>query len=186
MPSTGFRSPALVGIAGTGTTWTNRTLITADDGSTASCNLTGSSRSMVPRSYGFTEANLPLDATILGIEISVDRSTDFSGIGISDLTVRLRDVDGDLGINQADFQIWPTTLTKRIYGGPENTLGISEAKLVPATFHQTSFGMNFAVVNNDMKTAHTAFVDWIGINIYYSVPASPSRGGMRLGFGLGF
>jgi len=153
--------------SGGGTNWSNPGYITADDFDYASANLggNGNSRSLRGRDYGFT---IPAGATINGIQVSIMRSSSSNSFGnsIDDRNLRLVKNGTVLGNNYASNNDWPTSMAVANYGGPSDLWGTT---WTPAEINNINFGVALSV-ENESGSGRTAFVDYIQITVYYTLP----------------
>ena len=154
--------------SGAGTNWSNPGFITVDDFNYASVNLNDgdNSRFLRGRDYGFT---IPAGATINGIEVSIMRrsSSNAGGNSIDDNTLRLVKGGTAVGNNLASATDWPTTMTAANYGGPTNLWGTT---WTPAEINNANFGVSLSVENESNFSNRIAYVDYIQITVYYTLP----------------
>ena len=112
--------------------------------------------------YGF---NIPLDMTIMGIEVSINRNIDFHNANIIDNVVSLLKDGTIIGENKAMTTTWPTTFTLATYGGATDLWGTT---WLPADINASGFGLALAAVRDNNGTSErTAVVDSIQITVYY-------------------
>jgi len=112
--------------------------------------------------YGF---DIPLDATLTGIEVSINRQAFGPGPGIYDNVVSLVISDTLTGDNKANALSWPYTWGLATYGGPTDLWGTT---LTPAEVNLDSFGVVLAAMRgNNGKTPKPADVDYMQITVYY-------------------
>ncbi|MCX6223378.1 MAG: MBG domain-containing protein, partial [Bacteroidia bacterium] len=190
--SSGTAGPTMAGLAansGSGTAWANLNYISADDGNavTAAISSSGSSQNLHTTGYGFS---IPSNATILGIDVSINRwGSSTSGGGIQDVTVSLLKGGAATGSNKAVTGSWSTTNTTVVnYGGTADLWGTS---WTPAETNATNFGVTLAVENLTTYASRTANVDYIKITVTYDINGTiewytASSGGTLLGSGSPF
>lgn len=121
--------------------WSNPGNITASDDSYAESVLISGETTQILRAttFGFTTSDIPNGATILGIEVGVERSAD--GATFVDLLARLRTGAGQTGDDKADTGTgWPTSDAEVIYGGSSDTWG---AGLSDSDIRDSAFGFDF-------------------------------------------
>lgn len=148
-----------------GTAWTAPANAGASDNAYATAVLAAktSSQYLKASNLGFT---LPVDATVTGIKLEVERKATTSKL--RDLQVRAVK-DGDIGTaERADTaNDWPTADTYKSYGGDGDLWGFT---WTPADINATAFGFVLAAVNQHPTAARTASVDHVRVTVYYTVP----------------
>ncbi len=113
--------------------------------------------------YGF---NIPLNASISGIEVQVKRGASHSG-QIVDYEIRLVNDGVIVGATKAITTTWTTTFTVATYGGPIDLWGTS---WTPDDINKTNFGAVLAAIRtNNGSTPQLAMVDSMKIKVYYEV-----------------
>jgi len=122
--------------------------------------------------YGFT---IPAGATIVGIELRVERrSSSTANGGSDDAGVRL--VKGG-AIQPTDYQTntdYTTTDTVATYGSPSDLWGNT---WTPAEINAANFGAVFAATKpSGAGAAHTIRVDHMSITVYYTMPVVVNPG----------
>jgi len=146
--------------------WVNPGNVGADDGANAS--ITHASFDSPDISYrlkcqGFDFSVIPDGVAIHGIMVEIERHNDAGETG-KDYRVQLLDAAGALaGDNKADIvNNWPTTPTKKQYGGATDTWSASPT---PAMVKDADFG----VVLSAQATSSNAdiYVDYIRITVWY-------------------
>ena len=127
--------------AGAGTVaWAGTGNIGADDGSNATCVLNvQASQYLRGSSFDFAGQSIPGGATITGVEARISRYQTDAGAQ-RDLNVLLADyTDFDpLSLNRAKPDSWPTTETLAVYGGQNDTWGLT---LTKALLETSSFAL---------------------------------------------
>ena len=118
--------------------------------------------------FGFTATDIPVGATIDGIEVSIYRYAT-SADGATDSALYMRDSTGQVGDNEASATEWPGSVTEKVYGGSEDMLGttLDQADIVASTF-----GIDLSV-QNSIGVYHTVQVDFIRIRVYYTHEPPP-------------
>lgn len=149
--------------------WTNPGNITADDGSVASCSLTGGTDSnrLKATNFGFT---IPGNATILGIESVIQRRQQ-TGSSIQDVFqgVQILKAGNTAGTGKNQAGTWSTTMTDISYGGAADLWGTT---WTPAELNNSGFGVSLRVTDS---IATVAEVDVITITVTFTVPFIPRR-----------
>ena len=168
-PLSATQSPtAAANIGTTGTGWSASTVARAlvVDGSEA--NLTnalpanGTSMLLVLTGFNF---NIPADATITGVAVSVTRrSTASSGEFVRDATIELVGAFGT-STSLASADAWPATHAVASYGGSSTLWGVA---LTPTDVNAANFSVAIAAQNIDPDAAHNAHVDGATVTIYYT------------------
>lgn len=111
------------------------------------------------------DGNPPDGATIDGIEISIERSTDGGGGVVVDAVVRLVKAGTVVGDNKASGLAWPTTDGTATYGGAADLWGTT---WTAAEVKATNFGVVLSAQEN-LGLTTVARVDAILVTIYYTV-----------------
>lgn len=128
---------------GVGTAWGNPGNIGADDGSNATCILSGSgqgSQYLRASNFNFAGQSIPSEAVITGIEARIARYQTDAGV-ISDLDVYLADyTDNDpLSLSRGKYgAAWPTSEVVQDYGAQNDTWGLT---LTKALLETTTFAL---------------------------------------------
>ena len=170
-PLSATQSPTVAANIGTtGTGWSASTVARAlvVDGSETNLTnaLPASGASMLLTLTGFN-FNIPADATVTGVAVSVTRrSTSSSGPFVRDATIELVGAFGTSS-SLASADAWPATHAAASYGGSTTLWG---ANLAPADVNAASFGLAIAAQNTDPDAAHNAHVDGATITVYYTEP----------------
>ena len=156
-------------IAGTGANnadagnvaWSSPGNITADDGTRASCTLTGNtSQYLHATNFGLS---LPAGATVLGVEVRVQRSVAIF-TSSKDHTIQLIKGGTRSGDNKADTSTnWPTSDTNADYGGPSDLWGLS---LSESDVEASNFGVAIRAQNSASGATR---VDAVWIRVTYAV-----------------
>lgn len=154
--------------SGVGTNWSNPGFITADDFNYATVNLADGddSRYLRARDYGFT---IPAGATINGIQVSIMRrsNSNAGNNSIDDNILRLVKSGTSVGNNYASGNDWPTSMAVANYGGPTDLWGTT---WTPAEINNVNFGVALSVENESNFSNRIAYVDYIQITVYYTLP----------------
>lgn len=121
--------------------------------------------------FGFGLGDIPLGATIDGIEAKVEGHGEVAGkIGAS--AVYLRKTAGQVGDNKAGLDFWGINDSDFEYGGAADDWN---AGLVDTDIRSVNFGLDFSAANIDNANAVFAYVDCISIRVYYTVAAAHKR-----------
>jgi hypothetical protein len=122
--------------------------------------------------YGFT---IPAGATIVGIELRVERRSSSTGNGGSD-DAGVRLVKGG-AVQPTDYQTntdYTTTDAVATYGSPSDLWGNT---WTPAEINAANFGAVFAATKpSGAGAAHTVSVDHMEISVYYTMPVVVNPG----------
>jgi hypothetical protein len=160
-------------------------------GQNAGMNLSSRINSSTPRitnylqgtGYGF---DIPLDATINGLTVTINRQA--GGSGIRDNEVSLVVENAIQTTNKADTNTnWPTSLSDVNYGGTNDLWGTS---ISAAQINSANFGVVLSARNTSNSNRSIA-VRFIKITVTYTVPGSlnwytVSSGGTVIGTGSSF
>lgn len=148
--------------------WSNPGNITADDGSNAEATASSDVQThyLKATSFGFS---IPTDATVDGIEVTIDRHCDFDSLQryTLDNIVRLVISGSVSGDNKADTaNKWPTTPTTKSYGGASDLWGLGSVS--PSTLNASNFGVVLSAdVYQGIVDTH-ARVDYIQVTVHYT------------------
>ena len=165
------RTPAAAGnctaIAGTGANWTNPGNAFSPNDTYATVNVDGTtSDALQCLNYGFT---IPAGATILGIEVNIERKSNSTANGGSnDASVRL--VKGGVvgGSNLATATIYGTGDKIEAHGSATQLWGQT---WTPADINAANFGVQYTGTKPSAAGgAHTLSIDQIQIVVTYSQP----------------
>ncbi len=154
-------------VSGVGTVnWSNPGRITANDGlnATATINIvTNTTKYLQGTNYGFA---IPTDATINGIEVSIERKSSASTLGLSvnDNVVKLIKAGTIVGDNKKLTADWLTAMTVANYGGGADLWGTT---WTPSEINASDFGVALSV-NTDAILNRTASVNYIQVTITYT------------------
>lgn len=150
-------------------TWSSVLNAEASDDSRATASLT-ETQSHYLKGLFCDWAEPPADgATIDGIEISIERSTDGGGGVVVDAVVRLVKAGTVVGDNKASGLAWPTTDGTATYGGAADLWGTT---WTAAEVKATNFGFVISVQEN-LGLTTVARIDLITAKLYYT----PAAGG---------
>ena len=132
--------------------------------------------------YGFA---IPADASITGIEVSINRMSDSPNPNVMDNVVRLVKAGVIVGDNKANsVDAWPITLTIATYGGITDTWGTT---WTPLDINSPDFGVVLAAVrDNNGNNSRSAVVDTMQITVYYGYTTTTSvdcEGGASIMYG---
>jgi len=168
-PLSATLSPTAAANVGTfGTGWSASTVARALVVDGSETNLTnalpagGTTMLLVLTGFNF---NIPDDATITGVAVSVTRrSTASSGAFVRDAAIELV---GGFGTSTslASADAWPATHAAASYGGSSTLWGES---LTPVDVNAANFGIAIAAQNTDPDAAHNAHVDGATVTVYYT------------------
>jgi hypothetical protein len=112
--------------------------------------------------YGFA---LPPDASIVGIEVTVNRMASNNNPAISDNAVRLVKGGIPVGANRALADSWSTSLATAAYGGPTDLWGET---WTAADINSDTFGVALSAIrDNNGNNNRIAIVDSMQISVYY-------------------
>lgn len=104
---------------------------------------------------------IPLDATITGVTVSVERSSNTLN-GTQDSSVRLVKGGAISGNDKASGSLWPTSDAVATYGSATDLWGLT---LTPTDINSSGFGV---VINASAALASTAQIDYVSITIDYT------------------
>lgn len=120
--------------------------------------------------FGF---DIPLTATILGVEVEVTRyQNDAMGGDIEDDKIRLvlpgpgMDPEIPSPDNKALAGSWPTSSTAQVYGGATDLWGFTA--ITPLEVSSTPFGLYLKVKENGSGMSSDAIVDQVSITVHYN------------------
>ncbi len=148
---------------GSAATWSSLGNIGAQDGNNVLVTLSGGGVSsyLKANNFGF---NVPLGATILGIQVDIWRSASV-GSAIKDSEVKIVKADGSIGSkNQALPSTWSAGNTQQTYGGTSDLWDVKTWQ--PSEINSPNFGAVIAVTNT-AGLSRTAKVDAIQITVTY-------------------
>lgn len=134
----------------------------------------------------YFDFDIPLTATIVGIEAKVERHCSIAN-GFTDLTVRLMQASTVyIGDDKPNAALWPTSDAVRSYGGPSDHWN---AGVTPAIANGSEFGLMIAVISG-LGEGEEARIDAISMIIYYTLPGGASgsaqrKTNMMVGMGIG-
>lgn len=145
---------------------------------TAVLLLTQISNYLMATNFNF---NIPLDATITGVTLSCERSSNTLN-GTQDSSVRL--VKGGVisGNDKASASLWPTADAVATYGSSTDLWGLT---LTPTDINASNFGV---VINAVATLASTLQIDYISLTVDYTGSNQPGNRirNMSGGDGLSF
>lgn len=148
------------------TAWSNSSNITSVGSPYATVTLTpgSSSNYLKATSYGF---NIPLSATIDGIEVKIDRKGEQNlGFGFRDDVLKL--VKGGVisGDDKSSSNTYPTTLSTKTYGANNDKWGLS---WTAADINASNFGVVLSTKSNLIISTLTASVNSIQVIVHYTI-----------------
>lgn len=130
----------------------------SDDSRSTSILLLGQlSRYLKVTNFNF---NIPLDATITGVTVSIERSTDTLN-ATHDNSVKLVKSGVISGNEKAVANLWPTSDATATYGSATDLWGLT---FTPTIINASDFGV---VVSAIADLAGTAQIDYISIAVDY-------------------
>jgi hypothetical protein len=160
-----------VGTIGT-VTWVNPGNISQLDSAPATATMFGrvTTHYLQGTQYGF---NIPTDATIRGIELTVTRRVSDHNAGLVDYAVRLVKDGEIMGENKAiTTTVWTTVFTSVVYGGPLDLWG---SVWTPDDVNDPDFGAALSVNRtNNGSNDRVAEVDSMQLTVYYGYDAAVS------------
>lgn len=160
----GPNNPSTFDQEGPGTSWTNPSNVQTQNNiyATISVDNTVVVKSLRAMNYGFS---VPTTATINGIEVFVERQAQVTS-RITDSTVYLIKGSTTQAVNKADtVTFWADQDVIAIYGAPSD---LWSTTWTPAEINSTGFGVAFRPQQTVDSTPVTAYVDWIGVVVYYT------------------
>lgn len=167
MHDTGWLTPsAAVVIADGSSTWSNPNNSFASDNVYVTSSISSYQYSDTLRVSGFA-ANIPENATILGIEVQIERKGSSSSYGIADYRVQLFNGTTRTGENKASGTTWSTSDTVASYGSAST---LWNAGITIAQANSLATGIDFAARNTSTMLSRTASVDQVRIRYTYSLP----------------
>lgn len=177
-----YRSPTVSLVNSSGNTWTNPNNAFTADNSYANSSYTATSTSSTSQNLalrGFNY-NIPLSATILGIEVQIDRaaSHDTNDNYSRDVSVRIvrNTVAPANRANTTDN--WPTTRTTATYGSSTDLWGTTStgtgasAPFTAADINLANFGVIIMVTSSAIGSPRTTVDSYVynaRIKVYYTV-----------------
>lgn len=161
MASTGATAPG----AASGTGWTTASNALAADAAYATYSITpaGSSNVLQLTEFGFA---IPATATIDGIE-GVIKANYSTGDGCQLITIRLL-IGGVAAGDTKGPQALTTTNTNYTFGGAADLWGLTPTV---AQVNATDFGVQVAGQEIGGENGTIVRIDFVSINVYYTVPA---------------
>jgi hypothetical protein len=147
----------------TGTvTWVDPGSITANDaiGATALIGQQAASHYLEGSNFLFA---IPPEATILGIQVTIQRKASHAG-SLIDGEVRLIKDGSPVGADKAASVAYDTVYTDALYGGPADLWGTT---WTPADINSSGFGVALSVLNTHLSAGRTAAVDFMQVAVTY-------------------
>lgn len=163
---------ASVSFSGSDHSWSNPSNAATSNNSRATSTITSSSNVtdyLRSTGFGFT---IPSDATVTGIEVSIERSgNSISGVnGVRDNIIRLVKNNTVVGNNKANTGLtWPTTDTVATYGNASDLWGTTWS---PAEINHANFGVALSATRTSGGD-RTAQVDHVSIKVHYTENTPP-------------
>ena len=168
----GPNNPSTFDQEGPGTSWTNASNVQVSDNVYATISLTDVtvSRKLRAMNYGFS---IPTGATINGIEVYVERQAELAS-SITDQTVNLIKASVTEATDKADtVTYWANSDVQKIYGAPSD---LWSTTWTPSDINNSGFGVAFRAQQLVSGSAIIAYVDWIGVIVYYTQNDFPGEG----------
>jgi hypothetical protein len=148
--------------------WSSASNVTADDGSYATMHTTSypyASNYLTSDNYGF---NIPDGALIVGVECKIGDIYRVGGTGYVG-SVRLHNNGTDLsGTDGKVGNGVGTSVATQTYGGASDLWGKTDWTI--ADVEHADFGFRFVVHENNGSGRPTIYVDYMAMNIYYTLP----------------
>lgn len=114
--------------------------------------------------------SLPTDATVDGIEVSVERKASATGDIRDKHLVLTKDASTFASSDKADSGTsWPTSDASVAYGGPADKWGLS---WTASEINHNGFGYAISAYNNHGVDPGTAYVDQVQVTVYYTEAAT--------------
>jgi hypothetical protein len=146
--------------------WSNPSSARVSDGVSATAPLTTGTAShyLSASHFGF---HIPRGATILGIEVDVERKSSSNTNTIRDKEIRIIRADGSLGdTNKARATNWPTSLAYATYGSSGDLW--NEDGWSADAINNPQFGVAVSAAANLGTNPRTASVDHVRITVTYT------------------
>ena len=157
-------------LGGGGANWTNPGSAVSSDDGYASASVDGTVTDPLRCvNYGFA---IPPTATILGIEVALERKSDRTqNNGSNDSTFFLVKAGAAAGSNRATATAYTTADAIEVHGGPADLWGTT---WTPAEINAANFGAVYTGTKPDPSgQPHVITVDHMQVTVYYSVPSTP-------------
>ena len=173
MAVTAYKFAGTAGVASSGgTTWTSPNNAKADNGAYAYCDMdgytpwdgNGLSYYLALTNFGFSASDIPVGATINGIEV-VRLIYGENSSYVKDYSYSLVNAGSPIGSSMASGTGWPTSAGTRTNGGATNMLGTS---LTQANIVGSTFGCWMAAQNSRSLTKQWARIGYVKIRVYYT------------------
>jgi hypothetical protein len=184
VPTTAWKSAGTgANDAGVGdAAWSNPGNITASNDTRATSATMGAGQTtqiLRATNFGFSTSDVPTGATVVGIEVGIERQRNSTGGNqVVDNVVRLRTSSGQVGNNKADTGTnWPNNDAEVVYGGAADTWA---ASLTDSAVRGSDFGVDIRAARSG-GTVASAGVDHVQIRITYTVAAMEAAGTDGLG-----
>jgi hypothetical protein len=153
-----------------GALWVNPTNAQYSDGSfstvTAARRMLVDAGCLTATGYGFS---IPTGSTIDGILVRIRKHGAGSGGSVNDISMGISLGGNDKG----KVGSWATSATDYDYGGATDKWSLTPT---PAEINSADFGAYIsAIVAASATASQVAYIDWIGIKVYYTPPASAGK-----------
>ena len=142
--------------------WVNPNNCFSSNDTRATVALTTGQTSQLLKATNFSFA-IPSGATIVGIVVEIEKSSDTVGSVLADADVRLVKASVPVGDDKANVASWPSADAYSTYGSSTDLWGTT---WTPAEVNASTFGAAIAAYPTT-TTSETARVDHIRITIYY-------------------
>ncbi|TDD99603.1 T9SS sorting signal type C domain-containing protein [Flavobacterium cellulosilyticum] len=170
-----------------GNVWDNPTNVYNNDNNFASSTIKSNS-SAILSATNFDFSAIPDNASIITVQVAIGRKASKTNC-IRDNSLFLIVGGVSEGINMADNSTyWPTSNSSSFYSYSPNNWGFPS--LTVAQIKASNFGVAFSA-KESTKSSKTASLDYISVEITYTVPGSldwytASSGGVKIGSGSFF
>jgi hypothetical protein len=174
-PVAGADDPSIGTVA-----WSNPGSITASDDSRATADLpaVATTHYLVATDFGF---NIPLTATVTGIQVEWEKSLNSGAGALADSAVRIVK-GGIVGSNdRSDGSTWPSTDTYVAYGTTNDLWGTT---WTPADINASTFGAAIAAVETIPLRSASAGIDYVRLTVSYTLPGGGGDMRILMGFGI--
>ncbi len=150
-------------ISGTG--WNDLDRLVLDDGSYGNASIGRRSYSGYIYANTFDFSEIPNNATILGLELTIDRYA--SGNRVRDNVIQF-DINGSVGNNVAlTGTDWPTSAGSQSYGNSTDLWGFAE--ITRSDLNDLELQLR---LYNSRNSTRQAYIDYVALRVYYSVPSA--------------
>lgn len=169
--TTDWKSPGTCANAarGSGADWQSPSNAQDSDNNRTICDIAANTYGDWLRctNFGFTTDDIPTGATIIGIEVQIERQAENASY-IRDDAIYLRDSGGQTGDNKADTGTnWPTSDATVTYGDSSDDWGTS---ISDSEVRASTFGIDISAFNTwFFFTPYEARIDHVQIRVHYSI-----------------